>query len=43
MYQVCDNESPALCDTAMIVITVNNSMLVLNEDTDAFVEIESNP
>jgi len=43
IYQVCDNESPALCDTAMIVITVNNSMLVLNEDTDAFVEIESNP
>ena len=43
LYQVCDNESPALCDTAMVVITVNNSMLVLNEDTDGFVEIESNP
>jgi len=40
VYSICDNESPALCDTAMVIITVDpiNDMPMANMDTDTLAE-----
>jgi len=51
VYQVCDNGSPVLCDTAIIVIGVNlvnfapsavNDTLTTNEDTQLLGDVSTN-
>jgi len=51
IYSICDNESPALCDTAMVVITVEvvndtpvatNDPVVIDEDESVIVDVQLN-
>ena len=51
IYQICDNESPALCDTAMVVLTINavndkpvatNDSVTINEDESVVVDVQAN-
>ncbi|MEE9373964.1 MAG: Ig-like domain-containing protein, partial [Saprospiraceae bacterium] len=38
VYQVCDTGSPVLCDTAMVIITVNSAFICVNIDAKVFLE-----